>query len=319
MRIVVLDGYALNPGDLSWEGLERLGQLTVHDRTACDLIIERSAGAEVLFTNKTPLSSETISQLPDLRYVGVLATGYDVVDVKAAAQHGVTVTNVPTYATNSVAQMVFALLLELCNHVQVHSDAARSSEWSASPDFCFWRHPLVELDGKTMGIVGFGRIGRQVAGIACAMGMRVVVADVARETPPGIENFQWAEVTELLAEADVVSLHCPLTPETRGLICRGSIELMKRSAFLINTARGGLVLDADLAEALNSGRIAGAGLDGLSSEPPAPDNPLLSAKNCLVTPHIAWASREARLRLTDCAVGNLEAYLEGTPHNVVSA
>lgn len=317
MKIVVLDGKTLNPGDLSWEALERLGELTVYDRTPTDQVVARSIGAELLLTNKTPISAEVFSQLPDLRYIGVLATGYNIVDVEAAARHGVTVTNVPTYGTHSVAQMVFALLLELCHHVGAHSEAARKGAWSQSVDFCFWNYPLVELAGKTMGIVGFGRIGRQTAQVASALGMRILAAEPDRENPPELENFSWAEIPELLAAADVVSLHCPLFPETEGLINRENIERMKRSAFLINTSRGGLVVDADLAEALDTGRIAGAGLDVLSTEPPDEDNPLLRAKNCLITPHISWATKEARARLMGTAIGNVEAFLAGESVNVV--
>jgi len=319
MRIVVLDGYALNPGDLSWSGLEELGELTVHDRTPDDLIVERSAGAEMLLTNKAPLSAQSIHQLPNLRYIGVLATGYNMIDVEAAVQSEVTVTNVPAYATTSVAQMVFALLLELTNHVQAHGDAVRAGEWSQCPDFCFWKSPQIELMGKTMGIIGFGRIGRQVARIAGAMGMRIVAADAIKKNPPALEDFAWADIPELLAAADVVSLHCPQIPETEALMNRRTIGLMKRSAFLINTSRGGLVVDEDLAEALNSDHIAGAGLDVLSTEPPAADNPLLSAKNCLITPHIAWASKEARARLLGIAIQNIEAFIAGRPVNVVTA
>ncbi|MBI2914779.1 MAG: D-2-hydroxyacid dehydrogenase [Firmicutes bacterium] len=318
MKMVVLDGYTLNPGDLSWKGLEELGELVVHDRTPEGEILTRSAGAPVLFTNKTPLSAETISQLPELRYIGVLATGYNVVDIKAAAQRGIPVTNVPTYGTHSVAQMVFALLLDLSRHVGAHSEAVRKGDWARSIDWCFWNFPQVELDGKTMGIIGFGRIGRQVGKIASAMGMRVLAADAVHHAPEGIESFAWAEIPEVLRESDVVSLHCPLLPETEKIINRDNLKLMKRSAFLINTSRGGLVVDADLAEALNGGVIAGAGLDVLSKEPPEPTNPLLSAKNCVITPHIAWATRAARARLMDTVVANVKAFLAGKPTNVVN-
>lgn len=319
MKIVILDGYTLNPGDLSWGKLERLGQVTVYDRTPPGLMLERAADAEVLLTNKVAFSAETISQLPALRYIGVLATGYNIVDVMAAAQHGVTVTNVPTYATVAVAQMTFALLLGLCHHVQAHSDAVRNGEWTRCPDFCFWKFPLVELAGKIMGIIGFGRIGRQVAHIASALGMSVLAADVAKTEAEHATDFAWAEIPALLKQSDVVSLHCPLTPETEGLINRETIALMKRSAFLINTSRGGLVVDADLADALNEGQIAGAALDVLSVEPPQPDNPLLSAKNCLTTPHIAWAAKESRARLMHTAIENVEAFLSGRPVNVVGS
>jgi len=318
MRIVVLDGYALNPGDLSWDGLEKIGDVTVYERTAVEFIIERTAGAEIVFTNKTPLSAETIAKLPGLKYIGVLATGYDVVDVKAAAQRGVVVTNIPTYGTYSVAQMVFALLLELCHHVQRHSDSVKAGDWSKSSDFCYWNYPLVELTGKIMGIIGFGRIGRQVANIAAAFGMNVLAADIFKGNPPALENFRWAEIPELLQKADVVSLHCPLLPETQHLINKNTLSMMKKSAFLINTSRGSLIVEEDLAEALNAGEISGAGLDVLSIEPPKSDNPLLSAKNCLITPHIAWATKEARARLMDTAVKNLKAFVEGHPVNVVN-
>jgi len=317
MKIVVLDGYTLNPGDLSWDGLKELGEVTVHDRTPNELILDRSAGAEILFTNKTPLLADTLQQLPELRYIGVLATGYNVVDVEAAGRRGVVVTNVPTYGTCSVAQMTFALLLELCQHVQAHSDAVRGGEWSRSEDFCFWKFPMIELLDKTMGIIGFGRIGRQVARIASAMGMRVLAADEIRTEPPELEHFAWAEVDELLREADVVTLHCPQTAATENLINRRTLALMKPTAFLINTARGGLVVAEDLVEALNNGQIAGAGLDVLAVEPPKGGSPLFQAKNCLITPHIAWATKEARARLMTIAVDNLRSFLAGKPVNVV--
>jgi len=318
MRIVVLDGYTLNPGDLSWEGLRRLGELTVYDRTPPPLIRERTAGADILFTNKTPLLRETLAELPGVKYIGVLATGYNVVDVAAAAERGIVVTNVPAYGTDSVAEMVFALLLELCRRVQVHSDAVRAGDWSRSADFCFWRSPQTELSGKTMGIIGFGRIGRRVAEIASALKMRVLAADVHRQPPPPLKEFAWADAPDLLRRSDVVSLHCPLTPQTEGLINRESLRLMKPEALLINTSRGPLVVDADLADALNRGQIAGAALDVLRTEPPGPENPLLTAKNCVFTPHIAWATRSARERLMAAAVANLEAFLAGRPTNVVS-
>jgi glycerate dehydrogenase len=318
MKIVVLDGKTLNPGDLTWEEVERFGELAVHDRTPADLIVERSAEAEILLTNKTPLSAEAMAQLPKLRYIGVMATGYNIVDVEAATRHRIPVTNVPTYGTHSVAQMVFALLLELCHHVGAHTEAVRQGEWSRSVDFCFWNYPLVELAGKTMGIIGLGRIGRQVGCIASALGMRILASDTNHGNPPELEDFGWVEIPELLGAADVVSLHCPLFPETEGLINRESIERMKRSAFLINTSRGGLVVDADLADALDTGRIAGAGLDVLSTEPPPAENPLLRAKNCLITPHISWATKEARARLMATSIGNVEAFLAGRPLNVVS-
>jgi glycerate dehydrogenase len=317
MKLVVLDGYCLNPGDLSWDGLQRLGEVTVFDRTRPEAVVERAAGAEIVFTNKTPLPGAVLAQLSKLRYIGVLATGYNVVDVEAAKTRGIVVTNIPTYGTASVAQFVFALLLELCHNVKVHSDAVRAGEWSSSPDWSFWKSPLVELAGRTMGIVGFGRIGRQVGRIADAMGMRVLAYDTYHGGPPQY-SFSWAELQELLRESDVVSLHSPLFPETQGMINAKTLAMMKPSAFLINTSRGPLVVDRDLADALNAGRLAGAGVDVLSVEPPATDNPLLTARNCLVTPHIAWATREARSRLMDLAVENAAAFVGGKPVNVVS-
>jgi len=317
MKITVLDGHALNPGDLSWNALARLGELEVFDRTPSSEAANRSAGATVVLTNKTPLREETLAQLPDLKYIGVLATGYDVVDVKFAKERGITVTNIPIYGTASVAQFVFALLLELCHNVRLHADAVRAGEWSHNPDWSFWKSPLVELAGKTMGIIGFGRIGRQTGKIADAMGMRVIANDTYQGNPPSWDGFRWAELEELLRESDVVSLHSPLFPETRGMINARTLTLMKPSAFLINTSRGPLVVDHDLAEALNEGTIAGAGLDVLSVEPPAETNPLLSTRNCLVTPHIAWATKEARSRLMNLAIENITAFLAGAPRNVI--
>lgn len=318
MRIVVLDGYTLNPGDLSWECFEHCGEVTVYERTPDDLILERAKDADIILTNKTPLTSQTIASLPSLRYVGVLATGYNVVDVESAVQRGITVTNIPLYGTNSVAQMTFALLLELCHHVQEHSDAVHSGKWSKINDFCFWNHPLIELSEKTMGIIGFGRIGRQVGQIAAVLGMRIVAANNVRLPKPDIQEFQWMDIDGVLAESDFVSLHCPLTSETNELINRRTIEKMRSSAFLINTSRGGLVNEEDLANALNNDRLAGAALDVLSVEPPSPDNPMLSAKNCLITPHIAWATHSARQRLMITAAKNLEAYISSHPINVVT-
>ncbi len=317
MKLTVLDGYCLNPGDLSWDGMRQFGELEVFDRTPPEEAAARAAGAAAVFTNKTPLPGAVLEQLPALRYIGVLATGYNIVDTEAARQRGIVVTNIPTYGTASVAQMVFALLLEHCHNVRLHVDAVRAGEWSSNPDWSFWKTPLMELAGKTMGIVGFGRIGRQVGRIADAMGMRVIASDTYRGNPPDWPGFEWAEVEDLLRESDVVSLHAPLFPETRGMINARTLALMKPTAFLINTSRGPLVVDADLAAALNAGKLAGAGLDVLSVEPPAAGNPLLSARNCLVTPHIAWATHEARARLMQLAVDNVAAFLEGKPVNVV--
>src|SRR5690349_3850333 len=318
MKIVVLDGYCLNPGDLTWDALRAFGEVEIYDRTPADQVAARAHGATIALTNKTPLKAGTLTQLPELKYIGVLATGYNVVDVEAARAAGITVTNIPTYGTASVAQFVFALLLELCHNVRVHADAVRAGEWSRNPDWSFSKTPLVELSGKTMGIVGFGRIGRQTGRIADAMGMRVIANDTYQADAPAYEGFQWAGLEQLLRESDVVSLHSPLFAETWGLINAQTLEWMKSSAFLINTARGPLIVDRDLADALNSGRIAGAGLDVLSVEPPAADNPLLQARNCLVTPHMAWATKEARGRLMDTALENLVAFQGGKPMNVVN-
>jgi len=318
MKIVALDGYCLNPGDLSWDALRRFGEVEVFERTAPGEVAGRLAGASIALTNKTPLPAAVLRQAAGLRYIGVLATGYDVVDVPAARAQGILVTNVPTYGTASVAQFVFALLLELCHNVKLHADAVCAGDWARSPDWSFWKSPLVELAGKTMGIVGFGRIGRQTGRIADAMGMRVLAADAVPRNAPEYPGFGWADTEELLREADVVSLHAPLLPETRGMIQARTLALMKPSAFLINTSHGPLVDAHDLADALNAGRLAGAALDVLPIEPPPADSPLLTARNCLVTPHIAWATREARSRLMDAAVENVAAFVAGQPRNVVS-
>jgi len=317
MKLTILDGYCVNPGDLTWDALRQFGEVEVFDRTRVDEVLERAAGAAIALINKTPLPGYILRQLPELRYIGVLATGYDVVDMETAQEQGIVVTNVPTYGTASVAQFVFALLLELCHNVKLHSDAVRAGEWAHSPDWSFWKSPLMELAGKTMGIVGFGRIGRQTGRIADAMGMRVIANDTYHGDEPAFSGFRWASVEEILRESDVVSLHSPLFPETRGMINRGSLALMKPTAFLINTSRGPLVVDRDLADALNAGRLGGAGLDVLSVEPPTEHNPLLSARNCLVTPHIAWATKEARSRLVDLVVENITAFMAGEPRNVV--
>lgn len=314
MNITVLDGYTLNPGDLSWTALEQFGELTVHDRTAPGEVATRAINADLLLTNKTPVTAETIANLPKLKYIGVLATGYNIVDVAAARAAGIVVTNVPGYSTASVAQLAFSLLLELCLRVQRHSDAVYAGQWTSSPDFCFTVSPLVELQGKTLGIVGMGDIGQAVAAIGRAFGMNIIASSRTRKPLDGVE---WRELLDLLAEADAVSLHCPLTPDTQRLIRQETIARMKPTALLINTSRGGLIDEADLAAALNDGRIGGAGLDVLSAEPPSADNPLLQARNCVITPHIAWATREARGRLMDIAASNIEAFLSGKPKNTV--
>jgi glycerate dehydrogenase len=318
MKLVVLDGYTLNPGDLNWEGIKKIGDLEVHDRTPESLIVERCQGAEIIFTNKTPLREPILSQLPDLKYIGVLATGYNVVDVDYAKTRGIAVANVPGYGTASVVQMTFALLLELCQHVQSHSDSVRQGDWAASPDFCYWNYPLIELEGKTIGIIGFGSIGQKVADIASAFGMNIIGFSRTRSDQSHRKNFKWAELNELLKESDVVSVHCPLFPETQGIINKDSLRLMKRTAFFLNTSRGPLMVDQDLADALNEGIIAGAGIDVLSVEPPSADNPLFKAKNCLITPHIAWATKEARSRLMGIAENNLSSFLNQKPINIVN-
>ena len=318
MKIVVLDGYTLNPGDLAWDGLKKIGDVTIYDRTPADKIIDRATGAEIVYTNKTPLNREVLNQLPVLRFIGVLATGYNIVDTEAAKENGIIVTNIPGYGTDSVAQMVFALLLELCQHVQYHSDSVRQGKWALSADFCYWDYPLVELSGKTIGIIGFGNIGRKVADIAAAFGMNIIGNDNNKTDQSHRKNFRWAEVNQLLEESDVVTVHCPLFPETKGLINKERLQLMKKSAFLTNTSRGPVIVDEDLAEALNNGTIAGAGIDVLSVEPPSKDNPLFTAKNCIITPHIAWATKEARTRLMDIAVNNLVSFIKDHPVNVVN-
>jgi len=315
VKIVVLDGYTLNPGDLSWDALRALGDCEIYDRTPPQETIARATGAEIVLTNKTLLGRREIDKLPQLRYVGVLATGYNVVDLAATAARGIVVTNVPTYGTQSVAQMVFAHLLHLVQHVGEHAMGVHRGKWTRSEDFCYWEFPLVELEGLTMGLVGLGRIGRAVAKLAQAFGMEVLAFDPqAAETPDGVQRV---ELDALLARSDVVSLHCPLTEETRGLINAERLARMKPTAMLINTSRGPLVDEPALANALNAGRLAGAGLDVLSSEPPVASNPLLGARNCYITPHIAWATRAARARLLKTAVENVQAFLAGRARNVV--
>ena len=312
MKIVVLDGYAANPGDLSWAPLEALGELTVYDRTPADQIAARIADAELVLTNKAVLSRELIAGAKKLRYIGVLATGYNVVDVAAAKELGVVVTNIPAYSTDSVAQLVFALLLEICHNVGHHSQAVHAGRWSANQDFCFWDTPLIELAGKTMGIVGYGRIGHKVAEIARCFGMNVIAWTRTPRDP------ECVSLDELLSRSDVISLHCPLFPETKNLINRDTIAKMKDGVILINTSRGPVVNDADLRAALESGKVYAAGADVSTVEPIPADSPLLGAKNMFLTPHIAWATLEARERLMDIAVKNVEAFLNGAPVNTVN-
>jgi glycerate dehydrogenase len=318
MKIVVLDGYTLAADGNSWDALGRLGAVEIHDRSTPDEVAERSRGAAVLVTNKALVPAGVIDQSPHLRLIAVSASGYDCVDVAAAGRRGILVCNVPEYGSDSVAQLTFALLLELCHHVGLHAAAVRAGDWARSPDFSFWRTPLVELAGKTLGVVGFGRIGRRVGELAHAFGMAVLANGRSQAAPPAYRPFTWAELDDLFARSDVVSLHCPLTPETAGLVNRGRLRRVRPGAFLLNTARGGLVVEADLADALNEGRLAGAAVDVVSQEPVRPDNPLLAARNCLVTPHIAWATREARRRLLEATVANVANFLAGRPTNVVN-
>lgn len=314
MKIVILDGYTENPGDLSWDGFAKLGELRVYERTPASMIAERIADAEAVITNKTPISAQTLEQCPSVRYIGVLATGYNVVDVEAAKSRGIPVCNIPTYGTEAVAQYTFALLLELCHHVAHHSDAVHQGRWTNHTEWCFWDYPLMELAGKTMGIIGFGRIGKAVACIARAFGMKVLAYD--KYAQPDGETVL-TDLDTLLSQSDVVSLHCPLFPDTAGMIDAQALAKMKPQAILLNTARGPLVNEADLAQALNTGNLYAAAVDVVSVEPIAADNPLLTAQNCLITPHIAWAARETRERLMKIAVENLDAFIQGKVQNNV--
>ena len=317
MNIVVLDGYTLNPGDLSWHALESLGTCRIYDRTPDDEVVSRAENAPIVLINKTELSGHIIGRLPRLKYVGLLATGYNVIDIAAARQHGVTVTNVPSYGAPSVAQMVFAHLLNLAQHVAHHAATVADGRWGDSEDFCYWDYPLVELAGLTMGIVGIGRIGQATAKLATAFGMKVIAHDT--HTPAEIPaEVEMVDLDTVFSRADVVSLHCPLTAENHAVVNAERLALMKPSAWLINTARGPLVEQQAMADALNQGRLAGAGLDVLCEEPPPRDNPLLAAKNCFVTPHIAWATSAARERLLGTVVQNVKAFLDGRPRNVVN-
>ncbi len=314
---MVLDGYTLNPGDLSWDALQKLGPCVIHDRTPPEQVVERARDADVVLTNKALLPRDAIAALPKLKYVGVLATGYNVVDIAAAKERGIPVANIPDYGTHSVAQFTFALLLELAHHVGHHAQTVRDGRWVRSADFCYWDSPLVELHGLTFGVIGFGKIGRATAKLADAFGMKVLVHN--RSRPADLPaHYEFVSLDELLARSDVVSLHCPLTPENKQFINAERLARMKPTAFVLNTSRGPLLDEAAVANALNSGKIAGAGLDVVSVEPPRADNPLLTAKNCLVTPHIAWATRAARARLMDVAVANIRGFLAGTPQNVVN-
>ena len=299
MKIVILDGYTENPGDLSWEGFEKLGDLTVYDRTPADKIAERIEGAEAVIINKTPLSAETIAGCPTLKYIGVLATGYNVVDVQAAKDRGIPVCNIPTYGTAAVGQFAIALLLEICHHIGEHSQSVHNGDWESCVDWCYWNYPLIELDGKTMGIIGFGRIGQTTARIAQALGMKVLAYDQYENKSLESDTMKYTTLDDLLAKSDVISLHCPLFESTQGIINKDSIAKMKDGVIILNNSRGPLIVEQDLADALNSGKVAAAGLDVVSTEPIHGDNPLLKAKNCIITPHISWAPKESRQRLMD--------------------
>lgn len=320
MKIVILDGYTENPGDLSWDALGEFGELTIYDRTSrtdTAEIISRIGDAEIVITNKTPISKPVIDACPAMRYIAVLATGYNVVDVAYAREKGIPVSNVPSYGTAAVGQFTIALLLEICHHVAHHSETVYAGKWASCPDFCYWDYPLIELEGKTMGIIGFGRIGQATGRIARALGMEVL-ATGSRPTEQGSAIARYTDLDTLLAASDVIALHCPLFPETAGMINRDTIARMKDGVILLNTARGGLIVEQDLADALNSGKVAAAGVDSVSSEPIRSDNPLLKAKNCIITPHIAWGARESRQRIMDCTAENLRAFLSGNPINTVN-
>lgn len=318
LKIVVLDGYTLNPGDLSWSELEKIGSVKVYDRTSSDKIIERIGNADIVFTNKTPISREVISSCQKLKYIGVLATGYNVVDDKAAKEAGIIVTNIPTYGTATVSQFTFALLLELCHHVGLHSDSVKAGEWSSNQDWCYWKTQLVELADKNMGVIGFGRIGQQTGKLANAFGMKVLAYDNFYQNPDlESEICKYVSLDQLLEESDVIALHCPLLLETNGIINKENISKMKDGVFILNSSRGPLINEQDLADALNSGKVGGAAVDVVSQEPINEDNPLLTSKNTIITPHMAWGTKESRARLLQIAINNLREFLDGNPQNVV--
>lgn len=318
MKIVVLDGYASNPGDLSWDALRELGDVTLYDRTVAADVITRIGDAEAIFTNKVAITDEVMTACPNLKYIGVLATGYNIIDTAAADKHGITVTNIPAYSTDSVAQFTIAILLEICHRVGHHSDEVRRGRWCDCPDFCFWDGSLIELAGKKIGIIGFGSIGQKVGRIAEALGMDVLA--YARHPKKELEtgHCHYVPLETLLAESDVISLHCPQTPENAGMICSESISKMKDGVILLNTSRGGLINEQDVANALASGKVSAYGTDALIEEPMNPATPLMNAPNCYITPHIAWAPYEARARLMDISIENLRAWMAGTPQNVVN-
>lgn len=320
MKIVVLDGYTLNPGDLNWDGIKECGDLVVHDRTdfAPEKVIQTIGDAEIVFTNKTPLPKSVLSKTPSVKYIGVLATGFNVVDTEAAKEQGIIVTNIPIYGTTAVAQFSLALLLELCHHVGELSRSVFNGDWTKSPDFCYWNYPLIELAGKTMGIIGFGRIGQATAKIAQSFGLNILAYDSYQNKDLESDTCKYTSLDELLSKSDIISLHCPLLDSTEGIINKNNIAKMKDGVMIINTSRGPLVVEEDLCEALESGKVAAAAVDVVSAEPIASDNPLLKAKNCIITPHIAWAPKESRSRLMNTAVENLTAYIKGSPVNIVN-
>lgn len=318
MKIVVLDGYTLNPGDLSWEGISKLGELVVYDRTPADKTIERINNAEIILTNKVLLTREILLRTPSVKYIGVIATGYNVVDIEAAKELGIIVTNIPAYSTASVAQLVFAFILELCHHVGEHNAEIHIGAWTNSIDFSFWNYPLIELAGKTLGIIGFGAIGQATANIATAFGMNVLYYSRTRRPEHESEKIKFAKMEDVLSKSDFISMHCPLTNETKGLINKETITKMKDGAFLINTSRGDILIEQDVADALNYGKLAGVGVDVVSVEPIKENNPLLKAKNCIITPHFAWAATESRARLMTILTSNIKAFIDKKPINVVN-
>ena len=318
MKIVILDSYAANPGDLSWDDFKKLGELIAYDRTPQELVVKRCQDADIIISNKAVLDAETLKQLPKLKYIGMLSTGYNVVDTAAAAELGITVCNVPTYSSSAVAQMTFALILEICNRVSLHSESVHNGEWCSCPDFCFTKAPLTELYGKTIGIIGYGKIGAETAKIADAFNMNILCFTPHTKPQPNLKSFKFVSLDELAANSDIVTLHCPLTPQTEKMINADFIAKMKNGAIIINTSRGQSVDEAALADALNSGKLSAAGLDVLACEPPKPDNPLLKCKNCFITPHISWASTETRHRLLGIVLDNLKAFLDGNPQNKVN-
>ena len=321
MKIVVLDGYTLNPGDLDWSGLEALGECRIYDRTPYEdeqETINRIKDAEIVLTNKTPLTENIFASCPGIKYVGVLATGYNIVDVKAAGKRKIPVTNIPAYGTASVGQFAIGLLLEICHHIGHHNEAVHSGKWTNHTDWCFWDYPLIELEGKTMGIIGYGRIGQMTGRVAQALGMKVLAYSPHKKESLENGSCRYAELEEIFSQSDVIALHCPLFPETEGLINKDSISRMKDGVIILNNSRGQLIVEQDLADALNSGKVAAAGLDVVSTEPVQTDNPLLRAKNCIITPHISWAPKASRKRLMDLAVSNMKAFLEGSTVHVVN-